>query len=87
MSDFAAKVVRSWPEHDLALLKTDAKEMPAVKWSERGSLEVGAFISAVAPAGRDPVAIGIVSVLVRNGQTKGRGFLGVSLTSDEGCQP
>ena len=78
----AAKIVRTWPEHDLALLQTTVKEMPAVKWSERGVPEVGAFISAVAPAGRDPVAIGIVSVLARNGQTKGRGFLGVRLTSD-----
>src|SRR2546429_371486 len=33
--------------------------------------------------GRDPVAIGIVSVQIRNVQVKGRGFLGVSLTSDE----
>jgi serine protease Do len=79
----AAKVVRSWPEHDLALLKTTAKEMPAVQWSGRGAPEVGSFISAVAPAGRDPVAIGIVSVLARNEQTKGRGFLGVQLESDE----
>ncbi len=79
----AAKVVRTWPEHDLALLKTAAKEIPVVKWSERGALEVGTFISAVAPDGREPVAIGIVSVPVRNEQTKGRGFLGVSLTSDE----
>ena len=79
----AAKVVRTWPEHDLALLKTGAKEMPSVKWSGRGVPDIGTFISAVAPAGRDPVAIGIVSVLARNGQTKGRGFLGVSLTSDE----
>jgi serine protease Do len=37
----------------------------------------------VAPSGRDPVAIGIVSVQIRNVQVKGRGFLGVSLTSDE----
>jgi serine protease Do len=79
----AAKVVRSWPEHDLALLKTTAKEMPAVQWSGRSAPEVGTFISAVAPAGRDPVAIGIVSVLARNEQTKGRGFLGVQLESDE----
>ena len=79
----AAKIVRTWPEHDLALLKTTAEEMPAVKWSERGAPEVGSFISAVAPAGCDPVAIGIVSVLARNEQSKGRGFLGVKLTSDE----
>ena len=79
----AAKVVRTWPDHDLALLKTTANAMPAVKWSERGALQVGAFITAVAPEGREPVAIGIVSVQVRNEQTKGRGFLGVQLTSDE----
>jgi S1-C subfamily serine protease len=79
----AAKVVRTWPDHDLALLKTAAKEIPVVQWSGREALEVGTFITAVAPAGRDPVAIGLVSVPVRNEQTKGRGFLGVSLTSDE----
>jgi serine protease Do len=79
----AAKVVRMWPEHDLALLKTAAQGIPAVKWSGRGVLDVGTFISAVAPAGRDPVAIGIVSVQIRNVQTKGRGFLGVRLSSDE----
>jgi S1-C subfamily serine protease len=79
----AAKVVRTWPDHDLALLKAEVKGMPAVRWSERGVPEVGSFISAVAPAGRDPVAIGIVSVLPRNEQSKGRGFLGVLLKSDE----
>ena len=79
----AAKIVRTWPEHDLALLKATAKEMPAVKWSGGGPPQVGTFITAVAPEGRDPVAIGIVSVPVRNGESKGRGFLGVQLTSDE----
>ena len=79
----AAKVVRTWPDHDLALLKAEAKDMPAVKWAERGSLDVGTFITAVAPEGREPVAIGVVSVAVRNEQTKGRGFLGVQLESDD----
>ena len=79
----AAKVVRTWQEHDLALVKTTAKDMASVKWSERAALEVGTFISAVAPEGREPVAIGIVSVPVRNEQTKGRGFLGISLQKDD----
>ena len=79
----AAKVVRTWPDHDLALLKADAKDLPAVKWGERGALEVGTFITAAAPEGREPVAIGVVSVAVRNEQTKGRGFLGVQLESDD----
>ncbi len=79
----AAKVIRTWPDHDLALVKTTAKDLPAVKWSENGALQTGTFITAVAPEGRDPVAIGVVSVPVRNEMTKGRGFLGIRLVSDE----
>ena len=79
----AAKVVRTWPDHDLALVKTTAKDLPAVKWSERGALPVGTFITAVAPEGRDPVAIGVVSVPARNDMTKGRGYLGILLVSDD----
>ncbi len=79
----AAKVVRTWPDHDLALLKATAKDIPAVKWAERGPLQVGTFITAAAPEGREPVAIGVVSVQVRNEQTKGRGFLGIQLESDD----
>ena len=77
------KVVRVWTEHDLALAKVAAKNLPVVKWSENAAPDVGSFITAVAPEGHDPVAIGVVSVVARNAQTKGRGFLGVSLTTDE----
>ncbi len=79
----AAKVVRTWAEYDLALLKVEAKDIAAVKWSGGTAPEVGSFITAAAPEGREPVAIGVVSVLARNLQTKGRGFLGVSLESDD----
>ena len=79
----AARIVRTWPEHDLALVKAEAMDFPAVKLSKRTELQVGTFIAAVAPDGREPVAIGIVSVPVRNEQTKGRGFLGVQVKSDE----
>jgi len=78
-----AKVVREWADHDIALVKVGAKDLPAVKWSEKSAPTVGSFITAVAPEGRDPVAIGVVSVEIRNEQSKGRGFLGVSLTTDE----
>jgi len=78
-----AKIVRVWADHDLALAKVAAKDMPAVKWATGVALALGSFITAVAPEGRDPVAIGVISVAVRNEQSKGRGFLGVSLTSDE----
>ncbi len=78
-----AKVVRVWPDHDLALVKVAGKNLPVVKWSEMAAPDVGSFITAVAPVGRDPVAIGVVSVAARNARSKGRGFLGVSLTSDD----
>ncbi len=79
----AAKIVRTWQDHDLALAKVTAKDIPAVKFSTRTAPEVGTFITAVAPEGRDPVGIGIVSVPVRNEQEKGRGFLGVQLDTDD----
>jgi len=79
----AAKVVRTWVDHDLALVKVGAAGLPTVKWAEGKAPEIGTFIAAAAPEGRDPVAIGVVSVLPRNLQNKGRGFLGVSVTSDE----
>ena len=78
-----AKVERTWREHDLALLKVDAKELPAIRWSTNPAPTVGTFVTAVAPAGQDPVALGVVSVATRNLQNKGRGFLGVQLDSDE----
>ncbi len=79
----AAKIVRTWQDHDLALAKVSAKDIPAVKFSTRTAPEVGTFITAVAPEGRRPVGIGIVSVPVRNEQEKGRGFLGVQLDTDD----
>ena len=77
-----AKVMREWAEHDLALIKVSAAEIIAVQWAAT-SPEVGTFITAAAPAGQDPVAIGVVSVVTRNIRPQGRGFLGVQLGSDE----
>ena len=79
----AAKIVRLWDEHDLALVKVAAKDIAVVQWAAGAAPVVGSFITAVAPEGADPVAIGVVSVAPRNERRKGSGFLGVSLTSDE----
>jgi len=57
--------------------------LPVAKWAEGTEPVVGSFITAVAPEGGDPVAIGVISVATRNERRKGTGFLGVSLTSDE----
>ena len=79
----AAKVVRVWDEHDLALVKVGAKNIPVAQWSKSAAPAIGSFVTAVAPEGRDPAAIGVVSVAVRNERRKGSGFLGVSLTTDD----
>lgn len=78
-----ASVSRTWDEHDLALLKVDATDLAAVEWSPAPSPAVGSFITAVAPEGREPVAIGVVSVAMRNIRIAGRGFLGVQVESDD----
>jgi S1-C subfamily serine protease len=64
------------------LLKADAGEIAVADWSNAPSPEVGTFITAAAPAGQDPLAIGVVSVAVRSIQEKGRGFLGVQVDGD-----
>jgi len=79
----AAKVVRVWEEHDLALVKIAVKDLSAVQWAAGSALAAGSFVTAVAPEGADPVAIGVVSVATRNERRKGSGFLGVALTTDE----
>lgn len=78
-----AKIGRTWAEHDLALVKIDAKDLPSVKWSSNPAPVVGSFITAVAPEGKQPTAIGVVSVAARSQQEKGRGFLGVQLDADD----
>jgi serine protease Do len=80
----SAVVAQTWKEHDLALVKVDAKELPVVAWSEKEAPVIGTYITAVAPEGSDPIAIGVVSVAARSQQLKGRGFLGVQLASDAG---
>ncbi len=78
-----AKVVRTWKEHDLALIKAETADIAIAQWARTSSPEIGTFITAVAPAGRDPVAIGVVSVAARSIRLEGQGFLGVGLASDD----
>ncbi len=79
----AAKVVRTWDDHDLALVKVTASDLPVVQWATTPTPGVGTFLTAVAPAGSDPLSLGVVSVAARNLQNKGRGFLGVQLDADD----
>lgn len=78
-----AKIAQTWKEHDLALVKVEAKGLAVADWSEKEAPVIGTYITAVAPEGNDPVAIGVVSVAARSQQFKGRGFLGVQLANDD----
>ncbi len=82
----SAKIVHTWPKHDLALLKLeladDAQPMKAVKWSPGDKpLALGSLIAA-AGSGPDPLAIGVISVQERTLSGGNKGFLGIGTDVD-----
>jgi serine protease Do len=71
--EFSAKVVGADPKTDLAVVKIDAKNLPALKWAEYEKLQVGDLVLAVgSPFGlSSTVTLGIISAL-------GRGNVGIA---------
>lgn len=71
--EFSAKVVGADPKTDLAVVKIDAKNLPALKWAEYENLQVGDLVLAVgSPFGlSSTVTLGIISAL-------GRGNVGIA---------
>ncbi|MGH7184045.1 MAG: Do family serine endopeptidase, partial [Nitrospiraceae bacterium] len=71
--EFSAKVVGTDPKTDLAVVKIEAKDLPALKWAEYEKLEVGDLVLAVgSPFGlSSTVTLGIISAL-------GRGNVGIA---------
>ena len=45
--EYKAKLVGADPESDIALIKIDAKGLPAVTWGDSSKLHVGAIVIAV----------------------------------------
>ena len=66
--EFPAKVIGSDPQSDIALLKIDARDLPAVAMGDAESLKVGQWVFAIgAPFGLERTATkGIVSALGRS---------------------
>ncbi|MEM9187515.1 MAG: trypsin-like peptidase domain-containing protein [Planctomycetota bacterium] len=83
--EFDARIVGVDREHDLAVLKIDAKELPSLKLSGETGIMAGAW---VATPGLDPVpvAVGVVSVLPRKIPHR-PGILGVQLGDGERGDP
>src|SRR5438132_8637525 len=71
--EFSAKVVGVDPKTDLAVVKIEAKNLPALKWAEYEKLQVGDVVLAVgSPFGlSSTVTLGIISAL-------GRGNVGIA---------
>ncbi len=71
--EYPAKVVGTDPPTDVAVLKIDAKDLPAITLADSDQLEIGDLVLAIGnPYGlNQTVTMGIVSALGRNGL---RGF-------------
>ncbi len=64
---YEAKVIGTDPKTDLALLKIDASGLPAVKWGDSDSLQVGQFVLAIGNpfSLSHTVTMGIISAVGR----------------------
>jgi serine protease Do len=92
--ELEARVVRKNDRYDLALLKIEATDLKAVEWKDSAAAPVGNWVASPG-LGRDPLAIGVVSVAARamrkdknaEDELKG-GFLGIGLdpSEDEGAR-
>ncbi|MFM8540675.1 MAG: Do family serine endopeptidase [Nitrospira sp.] len=71
--EFTAKLVGADPKTDLAIVKIEADNLPALKWGEYDKLQVGDLVLAVgSPFGlSSTVTLGIISAL-------GRGNVGIA---------
>lgn len=90
--ELTAQIVGVQGEYDLALLKVDAKGLPAVAWRPSKEARVGQWVASPGPAA-EPVSIGIVSVGARKYKAGDQppknlgpksGYLGVHLAEAEG---
>jgi serine protease Do len=65
--EFKGKIVGSDPKSDLAIIRIDAKDLPAVPWGDSGKLQVGEYVLAIGnPFGlHQTVTMGIISAIGR----------------------
>ncbi len=75
--EFKGKIVGADPKSDLAVVKIDAQDLPAVLWGDASKLQVGEYVLAVGnPFGlNSTVTLGIVSAV-------GRGHMGITQYED-----
>ena len=76
-TEAAARIVGFDVPFDLAMLKVDAKNLTPVEWTDSKAAHLGHWVASAGP-GKDPVAVGVVSVLSR--EVKASKFLSFSGT-------
>lgn len=72
-----ARLVGVSREHDVAMLKLNAEQLPTLRFSEAETPVIGSWLASVG-LGKDPVAVGVVSVMPREIPHRA-GILGVLL--------
>lgn len=80
--ELSARVIGVHEETDLAMLKVDAKGLPAIAW-DTSKLEVGDWVATSGPTDV-PTSVGVISVLARPVSAP-RGLLGVGLEQGDGA--
>jgi serine protease Do len=75
--EFKGKIVGTDPKTDLAVVKINAQDLPAVPWGDASQLQVGEYVLAIGnPFGlNSTVTLGIVSAV-------GRGHMGITQYED-----
>jgi serine protease Do len=68
---YKAQVVGVHPNYDLAMLKIDAKGLPAVRFADANGPPAGHWVASVG-IGEDPIAYGVVSVAARDPRNEKR---------------
>ena len=82
-SSAPAEIVDRLKGYDLALLKIDAKDLRPIEWNTAERLPVGTLLAAAAPD-EDPLAVGVISVPLRNLDSSRKGFLGIGMDAVDG---
>jgi serine protease Do len=90
---YPATVIGVEPKFDLAMLKIPATGLTPVVWTPSQKTEVGDWVATPAPAGADPLAVGVIGVATRAPKLRdypttpapaNSGFMGVGLKPGDG---
>lgn len=80
---FMGDIVKTWQEHDLALVFIDAPGLKAIQW-EATLPPVGSYVASPNYEESLPIGIGLLAVGPRSLSTKNRPFLGIGLGFEDG---